>query len=135
MGVGLDQNQLDDVRLQMKELIEDNPVSVSVTRYRMDTGTPPASWDEDYGEVADHSQIQYDQVVLKAQVYYEISEKTLYGVLGGDTEVSCELHFVHDADVCGQDYLEIGEKKLMVFKVIPHDSYLQVFCKNWAKPQ
>lgn len=136
MSIGISTDQLAEVRAQMKELIEESPVSVSVTRYRMNTDTTPPSWDEDYGEVADYSEIAYTQLILTGQMFDEISEHDLYGVLGGDTEVSCYLHFVYNADLQAGDYLELSTgRKLMVFKLVNQQSYLQVFCKDWTRPQ
>jgi hypothetical protein len=131
---GITTEQLTWVQQEMKALIENDPQTVIVTRYRTDTSQVPDSLDEKFGEVSDDSQIVYLSDELKCKWFWGITEEALQGVFGGSSNAEATLHFALDADVIERDYIERDGKDYWVIKIMKRDTWQEVYVEDSKRP-
>lgn len=90
----------------------------AITRKRLDTTMPPASYNEEYGEVTDKSEETYTELVLTAKVFWDPSEQFLAKEFGGEIEAAAVVHVKIDDDVAAGDFLVIEGTWYEVFKTV-----------------
>jgi hypothetical protein len=77
----------------------------SVTRMRLVVDEPPASMDDDFGEPADSSEEEYDELTVVVKVFGSPGEKLVAGYFGGQVELDALVHVPAAADVRTGDWL------------------------------
>lgn len=89
----------------------------SVTRKRLNTGSPPASYDEEYGEVVTKTEETYSDAAVTVKLFWDPSEELLAKEFGGEIEAAAVAHIKADDDVAAGDFLVIDSDWYEVFRV------------------
>ena len=80
-----------------------------IIRKRLLTTEPPASYDPDYGEVVDKTEEEYADLEFIGKVCWNVTEKLLFKVFGGETVADAIVHVPIADDVLAGDFLVIRD--------------------------
>ncbi|MCX7731621.1 MAG: hypothetical protein N2248_00425 [candidate division WOR-3 bacterium] len=84
-----------------------------LTRKRLKTPAPP-SFDQDYGEVLNRSEEDFDSIILVGKVFFNPEERLLFSEFGGLIEAAAVVHFPWNADVKIGDFLIIDSNWFII---------------------
>lgn len=95
-----------------REFIRQNSIEIqegtgeSIVRKRLDTTLPPASYDENFGEVGTKAEETYLELELTGKVL-ELTEELMLTDFGGSVDADADVHVPFAADVVTGDFLVI----------------------------